>query len=179
MKSIQIKKIQLELIQGDITCQSDMEAIVNAANAWLRAGGGVSGAIHHAAGPELEKSGQLLAPIKVGHAVITPAHLLPNKYVIHCLGPVYGVDNPSDVLLADCFKNALKICEEQNISSIAFPAISTGIFGFPKKEAAWISLQTIADLCPSLKKVKTIRFVLFTDSDLDIFSNVLSRFEAK
>ncbi|NLF44371.1 MAG: macro domain-containing protein [Bacteroidales bacterium] len=179
MKSIQIKKIQVELIQGDITRQADIEAIVNASNAWLRAGGGVSGAIHNAAGPELEKSGQLLAPIKPGKAVITPAHLLPNKYVIHCLGPVYGVDNPSDVLLAECFINALKICEEKNITSVAFPAISTGIFGYPKKEAAWISLQTIVDLCPSLKKVKTIRFVLFSDSDLDIFSNTLSHFEVK
>lgn len=156
-----ISGINIECIEGDITMQADMTAIVNAANAQLRIGGGVAGAIHSVAGPELEKECLPLAPIRPGEAVITRGYGLPNAYVIHCLGPVYGVDRPSDQLLASCYTNALKIAEENGIDSIAFPAISTGIFGYPMREAAEIAIKTVIENLPKLQSVKRIRFVLF------------------
>ncbi len=155
----------LEVVQGDIVHQTDMEAIANAANAFLRIGGGVAGAIHKAAGPELEKEAMKKGPIKPGEAVITKAYNLPNKYVVHLLGPVYDRDIPHDKLLAKCYINALKLCEEFKIESIAFPAVSTGVFGYPVEEAAPVSLQAIYEQMPGLKSVKTIRMVIWTDRD--------------
>ncbi|MFO7784890.1 MAG: macro domain-containing protein [Desulfatiglandales bacterium] len=111
--------ITLEYVQGDIAHQPDMEAIVNAANAELRIGGGVAGPIHRAAGPGLKRECRPLAPIRPGQAVITGAHNLANCYVIHCLGPIYGVDEPSEELLASCYRNALQLGEQNKISSIA------------------------------------------------------------
>jgi O-acetyl-ADP-ribose deacetylase (regulator of RNase III) len=166
----QIGEITIEIVQGDITKQPDIDAIVNAANAYLTAGGGVSGAIHRAAGPELEKECRKYAPIKVGQAVITKGYNLPNKYVIHCLGPRYGIDKPEDKLLADCYMNALKLAEENKISSIAFPAISTGIFGYPIEEATKVVFETIKSVLPKLDYVKKIRFVLFSKKDYDVYS---------
>jgi O-acetyl-ADP-ribose deacetylase (regulator of RNase III) len=165
----QIGEISIEIVQGDITKQPDIDAIVNAANAYLTAGGGVSGAIHRAAGPELEKECKKYAPIKVGQAVITKGYNLPNKYVIHCLGPRYGIDEPEDKLLADCYINALKLAEENKISSIAFPAISTGIFGYPIEEATKVVFETIKSVLPKLDYVKKIRFVLFSKKDYDVY----------
>ena len=97
-----ISGVTIECVKGDIAKQPDMTAVVNAANAWLKPGGGVAGAIHRAAGPSLEEECRPLAPIKPGQAVITGGHSLPNKYVIHCLGPRWGIDKPEDKLLADC-----------------------------------------------------------------------------
>ncbi len=114
----------IECIQGDIAAQADMAAVVNAANAYLRMGGGVAGAIHRTAGPGLEVECRLLAPIRPGEAVITGGHKLPNRYCIHCLGPVYGVDKPEDRLLSDCYRNALNLAEEHKIESIAFPVLA-------------------------------------------------------
>ncbi len=165
MEHLTIGKASLEIIRGDITKQSDIEAIVNAANAHLRIGGGVAGAIHTAAGHKLEKESSQLSPISPGQAVITGAYNLPNKYVIHCLGPVYGRDVPHDKLLSDCYDNALKICEDEQIESIAFPAISTGAFGYPVKEAAEIALNTITSKMITLKHLKLIRMVLFSNED--------------
>ena len=108
--------------QGDITT-FDVDAIVNAANSTLLGGAGVDGAIHRAAGPELEAECRPLAPIRPGEAVITGAHRLPNRHVIHCLGPVYGRDEPSAELLASCYRNALRLAEQHGLGSIAFPAI--------------------------------------------------------
>jgi len=164
----------IELTVGDIANQTDVTAIVNAANAELKIGGGVAGAIHRAAGPGLEEECRRFAPIKPGEAVITGAHKLPNKFVIHCLGPVYGIDKPEDKLLADCYRNALKLAEENKIESIAFPAISTGFFGYPSEKAANVALKTILDIIPSLKYVKKIRFVFRTKNDLAINQRVLS-----
>ena len=143
-----VSGVTVECVQGDITAQAGFDAVVNAANAQLKRGGGVAGAIHRAAGPGLEEECRPLAPIKPGQAVITGAHKLPNRYVIHCLGPVYGVDEPSDELLADCYRNALKLAERHGISSIAFPAISTGAFGYPMKEAAEVALRTVLEMAP-------------------------------
>jgi O-acetyl-ADP-ribose deacetylase (regulator of RNase III) len=170
-----INGIKIECIKGDITKQNDIVAIVNAANSKLLPGGGVSGAIHKAAGPELYKECIPLAPIKPGDAVLTGGYDLPNKYVIHCLGPVYGVDKPSDKILSNCYKNALKLAEENKIESIAFPAISTGIFGYPIKEAAEVAFKTIIKLIPDLKFVKRIRFVLYDENSFKIHKEILSR----
>ncbi len=166
--------IKIECVQGDIASQPGIEAVVNAANDRLMIGGGVAGAIHRAAGPGLEQECRPLAPIRPGEAVITGAHNLPNKYVIHCLGPVYGYDKPEDRLLSSCYRNALKLAEENEIRSVAFPAVSAGAFGYPIEGAANIALTTIMEILPELRHVKNIRFVLFSTSDLEVFNNTLA-----
>jgi O-acetyl-ADP-ribose deacetylase len=168
-----ISGVKIELATGNITSQSDVAAIVNAANARLMTGGGVAGAIHQAAGPGLEEECRPLAPINPGEAVITGAHKLANTFIIHCLGPVYGRDKPEDELLASCYRNALRLAEENKISSIAFPSISTGAFGYPVEEAAKVALGTIMEVIPSLRHVKLIRVVLFSRKDMDIYSELL------
>ncbi len=170
-----ISGITVECIKGDIASQPDITAVVNAANAELMMGGGVAGAIHRAAGPGLEEECRPLAPINPGEAVITGGHNLPNRYVIHCLGPVYGVDKPESELLANCYRNALKLAEQNKIDSIAFPAISTGVFGYPAAEAAEVAFKTIKEMCQKLKYVKKIRFVLHSQKDLDVHEKTLSR----
>ncbi|MEO0232733.1 MAG: macro domain-containing protein [candidate division WOR-3 bacterium] len=172
---IKIGNVILECVKGNIVEQNEFTAIVNAANAWLKPGGGVAGAIHKAAGPLLEKECKKYAPIKPGEAVITKGYNLPNKYVIHTLGPVYGKDKPEDKILSDCYKNSLKIAEEYKIDSIAFPAISTGYFGYPVEEAAKVAFKTIIEMIPELKYVKRIRFVLYTEEDFKIHEKVLSQ----
>jgi O-acetyl-ADP-ribose deacetylase (regulator of RNase III) len=169
----EIKGITLEVTKGDITSQPDMQAIVNAANARLQTGGGVAGAIHNAAGRGLEEECRTMAPIKPGEAVISGGHNLPNKYVIHCLGPVFGVDKPEDKLLADCYRNALRLADESVISSIAFPSISTGAFGYPIKEATKVTIDAINEVAPELKNIKTIRLVLFGEEDYDVWVDEL------
>ncbi|MFW6288837.1 MAG: macro domain-containing protein [Spirochaetota bacterium] len=156
--------ITVECVEGDIVRQPDVDAVVNAANAQLQTGGGVAGAIHRAAGPELSEACRPLAPIRPGEAVITEAGRLPNRHVIHALGPVYGRDTPSDELLGECYRNSLRRAEETDLESLAFPAISTGAFGYPMREAARVAMRTISDELGNLSKVKVIRFVL-TDSD--------------
>ncbi|MFP4469023.1 MAG: macro domain-containing protein, partial [Bacteroidales bacterium] len=163
----------LECTRGDIASQPDMTAIVNAANARLRTGGGVAGAIHRAAGPGLEEECRPMAPIKPGEAVISGGHNLPNRHVIHCLGPIYGEDKPEDKLLADCYRNALNLADEHEISSIAFPAISTGAFGYPIEAATDVALAAIEEVVPTLKHVKTIRFVLFGKNDYEVYEEKL------
>ena len=169
----QTGNIQLEVVQGDIANQPDVAAIVNAANARLEIGGGVAGAIHRAAGPGLAEECRPMAPIQPGQAVISGAHKLPNKYVIHCLGPVYGLDKPANELLAACYENALRLADTNNINSIAFPAISTGAFGYPFEEATEVAMETIKNVIPTLKRVQTIRFVLFSKRDYDVYGEVL------
>lgn len=169
----------LELKQGDIAAQDDLEAVVNAANAELRTGGGVAGAIHRAAGPGLEQETRPLAPIRPGEAVITGAHNLPNKHVIHVLGPVYGRDTPSDEILRTGYQNALDLAEKHGITSIGFPALSTGAFGYPLDEAAAIALETMLDRMPGLESVETIRFVLFDQRALDVHERHLDRLAAE
>ena len=168
-------RVTIECRQGDIVNQEDCEAVVNAANAQLEPGGGVAGAIHRAAGPDLAKEARVFAPIKPGEAVITSGQKLPNKYVIHCLGPVYGRDKPENEILGNCYRNALQLAEEKGITSIAFPAISTGIFGYPIEEAAKVAFLTIIEQAPSLKHVKKIRFVLHSIKDLEVHERVLEK----
>ncbi len=169
--------VTIECVRGNIASQPHMDAVVNAANAELRSGGGVAGAIHRAAGPGLEEECQPLGPIRPGQAVITSGHGLPNRYVIHCLGPVYGQDEPSDVLLADCYRNALKLAELHGIRSIAFPAISTGAFGYPMEAAVQIALTAILEKIPRTVSVVHIRFVLFGDKDQQLFTRILNEIE--
>lgn len=157
--------IKLEIITGDIVDQPDCDAIVNAANAQLRIGGGVAGAIHRIGDPELTEETRKQAPIKPGEAVITSAPNLPNKNIIHCLGPVYGRDKPEDKLLANCYKNALNLADEYGLQSIAFPAISTGAFGYPLEAAAEVALNTIMQSSQQLKSINRIRLVLWSERD--------------
>lgn len=145
---------------GDITRQPDCQAIVNAANARLVAGGGVCGAIHHAAGPELEAAAVRLAPIAPGEAVATPGFRLPNRYVIHVLGPVYASDPDPPATLARGVTNALLLADRLGVERIAFPAISTGIFGYPLAEAARVMMQAARAAAGSLENVREIRFVV-------------------
>ncbi|MFN2340553.1 MAG: macro domain-containing protein [Halanaerobium sp.] len=165
----QLGNLRLELTRGDIASQRDIEAVVNAANAELRIGGGVAGALHRGAGPELEKACRPLAPIKPGEAVITKAFQLPNQYVIHTLGPVYGMDKPEAALLARCYQNSLKLAAENRIKSIAFPAISTGAFGYPIREAAEVSLKTLKEMAVELENIEIIRFVLYSKKDFKVY----------
>lgn len=167
--------VKVECVRGDITRQEGIDAVVNAANARLAPGGGVAGAIHRAAGPGLYEECKQLAPIKPGEAVITGGYNLPNRYVIHCLGPVYGVDKPEAEILARCYENALKLAERHEIESIAFPSISTGYFGYPVAEAAEVALQTVFRIAPKLKKVKLVRFVLYSANDLAVYERALAR----
>ncbi len=168
-----IDEVTLELVTGDIAAQDGFDAVVNAANAELRTGGGVAGALHRAAGPGLEEECRSLAPIRPGEAVITSGHGLPNPWVIHCLGPVYGQDRPEDQLLASCYEEALRLCEEKELTSVAFPAISTGAFGYPLMGAARAGIGTVLEELPKLESVRRIRFVLFDDQALDAHVRVL------
>lgn len=173
----QVKEVLIEARVGDIVQQADCAAIVNAANAQLVTGGGVAGAIHKAAGPGLEAECRPLAPIRPGQAVITGGHQLPNRYVIHCLGPVYGRDQPAETLLANCYRNALALAERHQIDSIAFPAISTGIFGYPLEEAAGVAVSSVAKAAAHLQQVRRIRFVLFDDAALAAYKTQLQQLQ--
>lgn len=170
----EVDGVTIECVRGDITRQPDVEAIVNAANARLTTGGGVAGAIHRAAGPGLEEECRPLAPISPGEAVITGGHDLPNAHVIHTLGPVYGSDHPEAELLANCYRNALRLADERGITSIAFPAISTGVFGYPVEMAARVAIGTVLDEAPGLQNVRLIRFVLFGEQDLEVHERILA-----
>lgn len=173
---MKIKDIEIEILKGDITEQADIEAIVNAANAYLAPGGGVAGAIHRKAGPQLYDECKKLAPIKTGDAVITGAYNLPNKYVVHTLGPVYSEEKNPAEKLAECFKNSLEVADKKGVKSIAFPAISTGIFGYPVEEAADVSIKAVIEKIPELKSIKKIRFVLFDEKSYEIFKIALEKF---
>jgi O-acetyl-ADP-ribose deacetylase (regulator of RNase III) len=167
--------VRIELVEGDITRQEGLDAVVNAANAALMPGGGVAGAIHRAAGPGLAEECRALAPITPGQCVITGAHALPNQWVLHCLGPVYGVDEPAAQLLASCYRNALSLADERALESVALPALSTGAFGYPLAEAAEVALGTVLDSAPSLRHVGRVRFVLFGAPALRAHAEALER----
>jgi O-acetyl-ADP-ribose deacetylase (regulator of RNase III) len=156
-------------VVGDIVLQDDCDAIVNAANPQLLAGGGVCGAIHRAAGPELESCAVKLGPIAVGDAVITPGFRLPNRWVIHVVGPRYFTDPDPPALLAKAVASVLSLAEAHQISRIALPAISTGIYGYPIEEAGPILAGTARSIAPTLHHVEEIRFVLVSPTALRWF----------
>lgn len=176
---MRIEGVEIQVVHGDITGQGDIDIIVNAANSGLQGGGGVDGAIHRAAGPELKKESAALAPINPGQAVITGAYRLPNRFVVHCVGPVYGVHKPEDELLAKCYSNALRLAEKQRAASIAFPAISTGVYGYPMREAAQVMFKTIMEQLPELEHIKLIRVVLFDRLACELHRQVLNKVKGK
>ena len=163
------------VVVGDITRQ-DVTAIANAANSTLLGGGGVDGAIHRAGGPEILKECQEIRRtvypdgLPTGQAVITTGGNLPAKYVIHTVGPIYGQQPERESeLLAACYQNSLLLALEHSISSIAFPSISTGAFGYPKSEAAKVASATIKDFLIPDKQIQEVRLVFFQQSDARVF----------
>jgi len=164
----------LEVIKGDITKQ-DTDVIVNAANSRLSAGGGVSGAIHGAAGPELEKECLKLGGCPTGDARITKGYKLKAKYVVHTVGPVYSGGDSDSINLRSCYYSSMKLAGENGAGSIAFPAISAGIFGYPLKDAAKIAIKTIIEYFRERRDIKLARIVVFSDDDYKVFAEVFNR----
>ena len=163
----------LKVIQGDITTLK-VDAIVNAANHTLF-GGGVDGAIYCAAGPKLLKECRTLGGCRTGEAKITSAYNLPCKYVIHTVGPVwYGGSHYEVKDLFNCYTNSLKLADLYNCESVAFPCISTGVYRFPKEQAAQIAITAIKQIYPSLKVVKEITLVCFSEEDKKIYEKLLN-----
>ena len=163
---------RIELVQGDITRQ-EVDAIVNAANTSLLGGGGVDGAIHRAAGSELLAECRTLGGCETGSAKITRGYSLPAKYVIHAVGPVYhGGSGGEAELLAGCYRTAMKLADENACESIAFSAISCGVYGYPIREAARIALSTVAEELADRPGIKTARFVLFDRDTLAKYGEV-------
>jgi O-acetyl-ADP-ribose deacetylase (regulator of RNase III) len=169
---VQIKESRLELVEGDIT-QQDTEAIVNAANSSLLGGGGVDGAIHRAAGPDLLAECRTLGGCPPGEARLTKGYRLPAKYVIHGVGPIYSGTARDAELLAGVHRYALKLVSEHGIASLAFPAISTGAYGYPMQEAAPIALQTAIDYLREHPEIQLIRFVLFGQRAYRVYAAAL------
>jgi O-acetyl-ADP-ribose deacetylase len=160
---------------GDIT-EEDVDAIVNAANSTLMGGGGVDGAIHRRGGPEIKRAcmeirrARYPKGLPTGQAVITTAGILPAKYVIHTVGPVYdrGGQDKAD-LLAGCYFNSLRLAVETGLKTIAFPAISTGVYGYPMREAAVVASRTIEQFLSVDKSIEEVRLVFFAAADSDVF----------
>ena len=163
----------IKIIKGDITTLA-VDAIVNAANQVMLGGGGVDGAIHRAAGPELLNECRSLGGCKTGEAKITSAYNLPCKYVIHTVGPVwYGGNNGEASALKNCYLNSLKLAEKYACKSVAFPCISTGVYRFPKEHAAQIALKAVKEFSPLLKNIQEIIFVCFTPEDKKTYEELL------
>lgn len=164
---------RLELLKGDITKQN-VDAIVNAANTTLLGGGGVDGAIHNAAGRQLLEECRSLNGCDTGDAKKTLGYNLPAKYVIHTVGPVWhGGDNNEQELLASCYKKSLQIAKDLKLHTITFPCISTGIYGFPKVEAAKIAISVAKDFLSKNKLPVIIKFVVFDDESYRIYKELI------
>ncbi|MDY6988700.1 MAG: O-acetyl-ADP-ribose deacetylase [Thermodesulfobacteriota bacterium] len=164
----------LELVQGDIT-EQDTEAIVNAANRSLLGGGGVDGAIHRAAGPELLAECRTLGGCETGDAVITRGYRLRAEYVIHTVGPVYRGPNPTtERLLKSAYKRSLEVAHAKGVRSVAFPSISTGAYGYPLDRAAPVAIATVADFVRGHAEIDRVRFVLRSNRAFQHFEKALN-----
>lgn len=167
----------VELVEGDITREST-GAIVNAANKSLLGGGGVDGAIHRAAGPRLLEECRKLGGCETGDAKLTPGGNLPARYVIHTVGPVYRDGNHGEPeKLASCYRRSLEVATEHGLESIAFPAISTGVYGYPMDQAADIALRTVRAYVLEHPQIELVRFVLFGRPAFDTYREALRRLE--
>ncbi len=167
----------IELVQGDITRETT-DAIVNAANSELLPGGGVCGAIHRAGGPAIAEECRKLraerGPVSPGQAVATGGGRLPARYVIHTVGPVWsGGASGEPEALASAYRESIRVADELGLKSIAFPAISTGIFGYPLHDATRVAVETVREVLPRAKNVSTVRFVVFDDAALQTYSQIL------
>ncbi len=172
---VRIGSSVLELTQGDITKQ-DTEAIVNAANRSLLGGGGVDGAIHRAAGSELLAECRTLGGCETGEAVITGGYRLKARYVIHTVGPVYRGPHPAtERLLASAYRKSLQVAHAKRIRSVAFPSISTGVYGYPLARAAPVALRTVIDFVRTHPEIELVRFVLHGTMAFDAFKETLKR----
>jgi len=178
MTERKIGKTLLRLVQGDITTQ-DVDAIVNAANPGLMGGGGVDGAIHRAGGPTIKEECKAIVSrigrLATGKAVITSAGRLPARHVIHTVGPVWhGGTSNEEALLADAYRNSLRLAAENGCRTVAFPSISTGAYGFPIERAAPIALAALIEEIPRLD-LDEVRLVLFMPDDLAVYASALAQ----
>ncbi len=165
---------KITVLQGDIT-KIEVDAIVNAANNTLLGGGGVDGAIHKAAGPELLKECRKLNGCETGKAKITNAYNLPAEYVIHTVGPVWhGGNQKEEELLADCYKNSLALAAKNDVKSIAFPNISTGVYRFPKQLAAMIAFNEVKKILENDETIEKVLFVCFDNENFQLYKNMVN-----
>jgi O-acetyl-ADP-ribose deacetylase (regulator of RNase III) len=171
---------RIELVLGDIT-EQEVDVVVNAANSSLLGGGGVDGAIHRKGGPDILaecrtlRAGHYGRGLKTGAAVATTAGRLPAKWVVHTVGPVWSPTEDRSALLADCHRNSLEVAAGLGARSVAFPAISTGIYRWPVESAAGIALATVARMTDSLPSISVVRFVLFDRRAFDAFETRMTR----
>ena len=164
----------LDIVVADITTL-DLDAIVNAANSGLSGGGGVDGAIHRAAGPELAPAARAAGPCPTGHAVMTPGFRLKARFVIHAVGPVwFGGQRGEDELLASCYSRSLQLAGDAGLASMAFPCISTGVFGFPRARAARIALDTVVREAPRHPSLERVVFCCFSEGDAIIYRRLVA-----
>jgi len=175
MASVRVGETCIETVQGDITLEK-VDAIVNAANRTLLGGGGVDGAIHRAAGPELLAECKLLHGCDTGDAKITKGYNLPAKHVIHTVGPVYDESGSNAARrLASCHRRSLELAIENGLKSVAFPAISCGVYGYPLDEAAHVAANTVVEFVEEHPGLELVRFVLFGSRAYEAFSSHLER----
>ena len=166
---------KIDLLRGDIT-KLDVDAIVNAANTSLLGGGGVDGAIHRAAGPKLLEECRSLGGCQPGHAKITRGYNLPAPFIIHTVGPVWSGGNRGEAeALANCYRNSLRLAAENEIKTIAFPAISCGAYRYPIAEAAQIALRTARDFLSASDQIDKVTFVLITGEIFSVYKQLLLR----
>ena len=169
-------KPRLQVIQDDITTL-EVDAIVNAANERLSGGGGVDGAIHRAAGPELLQACRQIGGCPTGQARITPGFNLPAQYVIHTVGPIWQDGSRGEPeLLASCFRESLLLAKEHEINSIAFPAISTGVYGYPMEKAAQVAVKTMCEILKDDPQIKVVYLVCFDQAAFHTFQQVLEHY---
>ena len=174
MRELTVSRSRIELVCGDIT-QQDTDAIVNAANSGLRGGGGVDGAIHRAGGPAILAACKELGGCATGDAKLTTAGKLKARFVIHAVGPVYRDGKHGEPgLLASAYRRSLEVATAHALTSIAFPSISTGAYGFPIAAAARIATDTVAECFRRSGEIKLARFVLFTEADLAVYEHALA-----